>query len=142
MTLAPGLLRIGELSRRTGVAPELLRAWERRYGLLRPSRSSGGFRLYSAGDEQRIELMREHLRRGLAAAEAARLAVEGAAERAGEDAADASVLQTEATRLRAALDGFDERSAQAALDALLSAFTPETVLSEVLLPYLSELGDR
>ena len=31
---APGLLRIGELSRRHGVSPDLLRVWERRYGLL------------------------------------------------------------------------------------------------------------
>ncbi|MET0564612.1 MAG: MerR family DNA-binding transcriptional regulator, partial [Gaiellaceae bacterium] len=30
----PGHLRIGELSRRVGVSPELLRAWELRYGLL------------------------------------------------------------------------------------------------------------
>ena len=31
-------LRIGELARRTGIATELLRAWERRYGLLTPDR--------------------------------------------------------------------------------------------------------
>ena len=31
-------LRIGELSKRSGVSPELLRAWERRYGLLKPAR--------------------------------------------------------------------------------------------------------
>ena len=31
-----GHLRIGELARRTGVGTELLRAWERRYGLLAP----------------------------------------------------------------------------------------------------------
>ena len=43
---APGLLRIGELSRRSGVSPELLRAWERRYQLLRPNhpRSRGRHR--------------------------------------------------------------------------------------------------
>jgi DNA-binding transcriptional MerR regulator len=34
-----GLFRIGELSRRSGVSPELLRAWERRYDLLQPTRS-------------------------------------------------------------------------------------------------------
>ena len=39
-----------ELSRRTGVSPELLRAWERRYGLLQPVRSAGGLRLYSTSD--------------------------------------------------------------------------------------------
>jgi len=51
---ANGYLRIGELARRTGTSPELLRAWEQRYGLLRPSRSAGGFRLYSDDDKARI----------------------------------------------------------------------------------------
>jgi DNA-binding transcriptional MerR regulator len=36
-----GQIRIGELSRRVGVSAELLRAWERRYGLLSPSRTEG-----------------------------------------------------------------------------------------------------
>src|SRR4030095_15800645 len=39
--LETGLLRIGELSKRTGVSPELLRAWERRYGLRRPHSPPG-----------------------------------------------------------------------------------------------------
>jgi MerR family transcriptional regulator, light-induced transcriptional regulator len=138
-----GYLRIGELSRRTGVAPELLRAWERRYGLLRPSRSEGGFRLYSDADEQRVERMREHLRRGLAAAEAARLALatgDGAPAAPTEDGR--SELNNGATRLRAALDAFDEARAQAALDDLFAAFTVEAVLATVILPYLGELGER
>src|SRR5690606_30111622 len=50
----PGRLRIGELSRRLGISHHLLRAWERRYGLLRPQRSAGGFRLYSAADLRRV----------------------------------------------------------------------------------------
>ena len=50
--MSEGHLRIGELSRRVGVSPELLRAWELRYGLLQPTRSTGGFRLYSAADEE------------------------------------------------------------------------------------------
>ena len=72
----PGYLRIGELARRTETSPELLRAWERRYGLLRPTRSQGGFRLYTAADEERIRRMKQYLARGVAAAEAARLAVD------------------------------------------------------------------
>ena len=58
------LLRIGELSRRSGVSPDVLRVWERRYGLLRPERTDGGFRLYTAGDEDRVRSMRRHLARG------------------------------------------------------------------------------
>ncbi len=59
-----GFLRIGELSRRVGVPPELLRAWESRYGLLRPARTAGGFRLYSGEDERRVARMRAYLDEG------------------------------------------------------------------------------
>jgi MerR family transcriptional regulator, light-induced transcriptional regulator len=138
-----GYLRIGELSRRTGVAPELLRAWERRYGLLRPARSEGGFRLYSGGDEQRVELMRRHLRGGIAAAEAARLAIEGADSENGDAERAASPELAElAARLRAALDAFDEVGAHAVFDRLLGALSLDAVLRDVVLPYLRELGAR
>ena len=73
----PGYLRIGELTRRTGVSPELLRAWEQRYGLLQPTRTPGGFRLYSADDEARVQRMQSLVSGGLAAAQAARLVLSG-----------------------------------------------------------------
>jgi DNA-binding transcriptional MerR regulator len=135
-----GLLRIGELSKRAGVSPELLRAWERRYGLLRPQRSAGGLRLYSAADAERVRVMREHLAGGLAAAEAAALASQAVTE---EEPAPAAVSPA-ALRddLAEALDGFDEPRAQATLDRLLAVATVDTLLSEVVLPYLRELGER
>ena len=49
----------------------VLRAWETRYGLLHPPRSTGGFRLYSPADERRVRRMQFHLAQGLSAAEAA-----------------------------------------------------------------------
>ena len=72
-----GYLRIGELAKRTGVSPELLRAWEQRYGLLQPTRTAGGFRLYSAADEARVQRMQSLVSGGLAAAQAARLILSG-----------------------------------------------------------------
>ena len=133
-----GLLRIGELSRRSGVSPELLRAWERRYGLLRPTRSPGGLRLYSADDLSRVREMQQHLAGGLAAAEAAALA--------GQSESDAvpslRVPETARAELAAALDAFDEPRAQSTLDQLLSEATVESVLSDVILPYLEDLGER
>ena len=74
-------LRIGELARRTGTSPELLRAWEQRYGLLRPSRSAGGFRLYSDDDKARILRTKQLIASGLSAGEAARQAVTGECHR-------------------------------------------------------------
>jgi MerR family transcriptional regulator, light-induced transcriptional regulator len=135
-------LRIGELSRRVGVSPELLRAWERRYGLLRPARSGGGFRLYGSADEQRIRLMQEHLGRGVSAAEAARLALAGEDPAPGADSDPVASPTRARTRLAAALDKFDEVEAQAVVDDLLASFTLDTVLVEVVLPYLHELGER
>jgi MerR family transcriptional regulator, light-induced transcriptional regulator len=134
------VLRIGELSRRAGVSPELLRAWERRYGLLRPARSAGGLRLYSPADVERVALMQQHLAEGMAAAEAAALAVRDAVdEEAARTAPRPAAIRDE---LAAALDAFDEPSAQAILDRLLALATVETLLAEVVVPYLQELGER
>src|SRR5271165_156394 len=137
-------LRIGELSRRLGVSDHVLRAWENRYGLLQPVRSAGGFRLYSEADVLRVRRMQAHLSRGLSAAEAAR-AVLG---EDGEARMEAELDHVPATAgelygaLRRALDTFDEPAAQAVLDRLMSDLSLTTVLREVVMPYLSELGQR
>lgn len=140
---AAGHLRIGELSRRVGVSTELLRAWERRYHLLSPTRTEGGFRLYRDADEQRVRRMLRHLDAGVSAAEGARLALAEELEApravASEPAPELGAL---ATRLQAALDSFDDAGAHAALDDLLSTFAVETVLRGAVLPYLHELGER
>ena len=133
-------LRIGELSRRTGVSAELLRAWERRYGLLHPTRTGGGFRLYSPADERRVSLMRSHLKQGMSAAEAARLTLTEADGGTSDD--DEPLLQRRAQELREALDDLDEGAAQSALDGVLAEFSTETVLTNLVLPYLHDLGER
>ena len=135
-----GVLRIGELSKRSGVSPDLLRAWERRYGLLRPMRSAGGLRLYTPADVERVRVMRRHLADGLAASEAAALA----ARTGVDDEAALMALRPEAMRedLADALDRYDEPRAQAILDRLLAVATVDTLLGEVVLPYLRELGER
>ena len=84
-------LRIGELSRRVGVRPETLRAWERRYELTSPRRTQSGYRLYSLADETRVRAMTRYIAQGISAAEAARLAraAPKGAERGGSGATEA-----------------------------------------------------
>ena len=137
----PGFVRIGELAKRTGVSPELLRAWEQRYKLLQPTRTPGGFRLYSAADEARVQRMQSLVSGGLAAAQAARLILSG--EPAPRTvSASATISDEEAANLTASLDRLDEQAANTALDRLFSAYTVETVLQDVVLPYLHRLGER
>jgi MerR family transcriptional regulator, light-induced transcriptional regulator len=133
-----GVLRIGELSRRVGVSPEVLRAWERRYGVLRPTRTEGGFRLYSTADEERVRRMLALQEEGLSPAVAARTAA------AEDDGGAPAAASAEALRraLADALDRFDESAANRAFDHALAILTLDTLLREVVLDYLTDLGDR
>jgi DNA-binding transcriptional MerR regulator len=133
-------LRIGEVSRRTGLSPEVLRVWERRYGVLQPARSSGGFRLYSDDDVARVARMRRLLDDGLSPAEAARVVAEEPEPPAA--APPRPDVAASGDELVAALAAFDEPAAQATLDRLFDELTIETVLRDVVMPALHEVGTR
>lgn len=132
-----GYVRIGELSRRVGVSHDTLRAWERRYGLLQPERTAGGFRLYTPADELRISQMLELLKQGLAPAEAARQAVDAVGT-----AMPAPTVGDPITALRDALEGFDQATAHALLDYLFAQYELDVLITHFLLPYLRDLGER
>lgn len=55
---------IGVVARRTGLKPDLIRAWERRYGAVEPERSEGRHRLYSDADVERLTLLKEAVEGG------------------------------------------------------------------------------
>jgi DNA-binding transcriptional MerR regulator len=133
MSVDLGALRIGEFARRVGVSPELLRAWERRYGLLQPIRTDGGFRLYTDDDAERVDRMKRALDDGFSAAEAAQraLAQERPTEHTPADARE---------RLLAATHAYDEVAVHTLLDEALAGFSLETVLRELVLPVLREIG--
>jgi DNA-binding transcriptional MerR regulator len=136
MPLHAGRMRIGELSRVTGVSQDLLRAWERRYGLLSPARSPGGFRLYSDADEQQIRAMLRQLATGLSAAQAAQ-SVLAEPETIVGPPPDLVGIQR---RLQTALEEYDEAVANEIFDELLAVFETRTVLTDVVLPVLRAFG--
>ena len=46
------------VTNRTGLSPHVIRAWERRYGVVEPTRTEGNQRLYSSADIERLDLLR------------------------------------------------------------------------------------
>ena len=141
---------IRELSRRIGVSTDLLRKWEQRYAVLSPQRTAGNQRLYSRVDEARARLMLRHVRDGMPAAQAAELAISTrfriaphatATATATATARIAQVAQTTAA-MQAALEHYEETAADQALETLLRISPATTVIGEVLLPYLHEIGER
>jgi len=138
---------IGELSDRVGESPTLLRAWERRYGLLQPQRSAGGFRLYGAEDERRVRAMQELLAAGVSARQAAEAALATPAGdvpkvRDTDPSPAGDGIEDKRSRLTQTLARFDDVGANAVLDRLLADVGVTTVISEVIVPYLVDLGER
>lgn len=131
-------IRIGELSRRTGVGADTLRAWERRYGVFDPVRTDGGFRLYGAADEARASRMSELIAGGHSAAEAA-AAVRGAGAVAATESPPAGAGAEE---LVDALVAMDSGRANAILDHAFSALSLRSACLTVILPVLREIGER
>jgi MerR family transcriptional regulator, light-induced transcriptional regulator len=142
------LVQIGDLARRTGLSVDVLRAWERRYGLLRPRRSAGGFRLYSSRDEDTVRAMLAQIDRGFQPAQAAKLALAQPTLPASSmvlappaaPGADGALTLARAD-LYAALTGFHGSHAHQLIDELLAGFTVDAVLRDVILPCLADLGD-
>jgi MerR family transcriptional regulator, light-induced transcriptional regulator len=62
--------RIGTAARLSGLPVATLRNWELRYGLITARRTSGGQRLYSAEDVERLTALRRLVDQGLSAGEA------------------------------------------------------------------------
>lgn len=68
-----GLFPIRVVAQLTGINPVTIRAWERRYGLVRPSRTPGGHRLYSQVDVERLRAASRLVSRGVSISGASRM---------------------------------------------------------------------
>ncbi|WP_162801953.1 B12-binding domain-containing protein [Ornithinimicrobium murale] len=150
MTTAPATMRIGELAARTGVSAHVLRVWERRYGLLTPIRSTGGYRLYGPSDEWRVRETVRLRTTGLATAQAAAAALSASRQASDDPTSTRSVAHGARggaapalrERLLSSIGAFDDGAAHAVLDAALEQLGVEEALQEVILPVLHETGER
>ncbi len=135
-------MRIGTLSERTGVSADVLRAWERRYGLLSPRRTEGNFRLYGDADLARVRLMTELLATGLTAGEAARQVLQSDGPPGEETSPGTGDIPLEAVKreLHRALRTFDEGAIGNAIDRVLATVDLDTGIRDVFLPALAGIG--
>jgi DNA-binding transcriptional MerR regulator/methylmalonyl-CoA mutase cobalamin-binding subunit len=133
------------VTERTGLSPDVLRAWERRYGAVQPARGNGGQRLYSDADIHRLTQLARAVHAGRSVASVAGLTSEALALLVTEDADQGVARPTPPQEHRMAAmaairDLAPERLEPLLRRSVLSLGTP-TFLERVLAPLLTEMGE-
>ena len=125
-------------SRLTGLSPDLLRAWERRYAVVVPLRTPGGTRRYRARDLERLRLVKAAVDAGHRISEVAQL----------EDEALAGLVQAPRRPDRSALEEaleairtLDAVAAERIVGQQLAGLGPVQFAREFALPLLNAVGD-
>jgi len=132
-------LPIRTIASLTGVNAVTLRAWERRYGLVRPARTPKGHRLYTHQHVERIRRVLALIERGVPISRVRELID---AEPRKEMTAGSGPWRETLEQMSAAIACFDERELDRIYDGALSVYPVEEVTSRLLLPLLVHLGDR
>jgi DNA-binding transcriptional MerR regulator/methylmalonyl-CoA mutase cobalamin-binding subunit len=132
------LYPIRTVSSLTGINAITLRAWERRYGLIKPVRTDGGHRVYTREDIDRLHRILALVGDGVAISQV-RQALSAAP--AGRKA-DSGPWAGYRARMTAAIAQFDEQRLEDVYEEMLSLHPSARVTQEALLPLLQELGKR
>lgn len=130
---------IREVSRVTGVNSVTLRAWERRYGLLKPLRTDKGHRLYRPEDVARVEEIQGWLARGVAVSQVKALLGASAPDAHLERLSDTDPWEELARRLRAAVSALQSRALDQLLAEVGSLYPTDILVDKLLEPQLQAL---
>lgn len=140
--------------RETGIKPDTLRAWERRYDLLAPARTAGGHRLYSQRDLETIRWLMARQEEGLSIGNAVQLWHD--MEAAGRDPLQQTAAPSPTAGLTAgmvddlatmreawlqACMALDTAGAEKQLALALARYAPEQVCLEIIQRGLAQIGE-
>lgn len=138
--------------RRTGLSSDVLRVWEKRYGVVRPGRSEGGHRLYSDDDVERLLLLNRVTSAGRRISSMAQLATGELQRMASEDAEAQFVSRNaEVASMRpephlavslSAVESLDARRLETSLMRAMVALPALVLIEEVVGPLLERIGER
>ncbi len=136
------LFQISTVSTMTGVNAVTLRAWERRYGLLRPLRTDSGHRLYTEQDVAKIRAILELLDRGITISRVGPALEPGADTASSAPANDPAPWHGYRESMLTAIAGFDEARLETLYNETMSLYPVDVVTRRLLLPLLDDLGER
>ena len=137
--------RIAMAARLSGVREDLIRAWERRYGVLRPRRTPGGYRVYDEDEVAVLRRLRELVEQGMAISQAAKHV--GALRREVQNAVpppgspNGRQIDRWHADIVAAAQRMDQGAVEAVVDGALAALPLLAVYEDILVPVQREIGE-
>ncbi len=151
---AGGKHPIQVVARRSGLTADVLRAWEKRYGVVQPTRSPGGRRLYSNGDIDRLILLREATDAGRRIGDVAGLATTELEEMVREDREARATAPSRRgilaepyppseilDRALEAVRALDGPGLAAELRRAVVLLPPTVLVAEVIAPLMERIGE-
>jgi MerR family transcriptional regulator, light-induced transcriptional regulator len=130
---------IREISRLTGVNSVTLRAWERRYGLIKPLRTNKGHRLYSRDDVELIKTIQAWLARGLAIGKVSELLESGLP---AKDVDIENIWQSYLSELLAIMAELNLGKLEAFFNQLFSVYPAPLIADQLISPVLDNLNQE
>ncbi|MDA2933063.1 MerR family transcriptional regulator [Acidobacteria bacterium AH-259-D05] len=144
---------MGVVCHRTGLKPDVLRAWEKRYGAVMPVRSSGNRRLYSDADIEKLQLLLHAIEGGRRIGQIAALENEELKELVAADRKSVAQVRTlkrsfkrqdvehHLTACLAAVQELNARELELQLERAAVAFSQPYLFSSLLAPLMERIGD-
>jgi DNA-binding transcriptional MerR regulator/methylmalonyl-CoA mutase cobalamin-binding subunit len=130
---------IRTVSEITGVNSVTLRAWERRYGLIKPLRTPKGHRLYSQQDIQLIQDVLDRLSQGMSISQIARDILD---KTALDEIDNTDAWGQYCQHMIKAVSRFDEHALEAIYNDAMALYPVDVVTTRLIMPLLEELGNR
>ncbi|MGS0544163.1 MerR family transcriptional regulator [Pseudomonas sp. Y5-11] len=140
------LFPIREVSRLTGVNPVTLRAWERRYGLIQPTRTESGHRLYSMTEIERVRSIVDWIDRGVAVSKVGKILAKTEplkvlAHIIPDDLVQAGYAQWQ-QQVQVAVSAFDDRALDQVYNQIFSSYSLSVVFQDILMPLWLQMLQR
>ena len=137
------LFPIREVSRLTGINPVTLRAWERRYGLIQPTRTESGHRLSSMADIEKVRSILGWIERGVAVSKVGKILakaepLQALAKIIPDELVLADYVQWQ-EQVQAAVSGFDEVQLEQIYGQIFSSYPLAVVFQDILMPLWKQL---
>lgn len=137
------LFPIRDVSRMTGVNPVTLRAWERRYGLIQPTRTESGHRLYSNADIMTVNRILDWIERGVAVSKVGKILARDDLQALVIHADGHGVDEQEWSQWRArlvhAVSAFDDRQLESLYGQIFATYPLSVAFQDILMPLWSDL---